>query len=209
MNRSRNLLSPTLLLCLSFFVLSCSRKTTAYSGSDAFKSENGVPNYSELQFWAAHPDKWDPSDTIPTPLITEPKEKVADVFFLHPTTLTGVRENGITNASIDDSVINYKTDYSPILYQASAFNERARIFAPRYRQAHIGMYAEPDSASKYAAFNLAYDDIKKRFYITWSTKTKEGQLSLRLIVRVPPTQPVCSKNFLTKSHCTINWSVLI
>ena len=163
MNRSRNLLSPILLLCLLFFILSCSRKTTAYSGADAFKSESGVPNYSELKFWAAHPDKWDPSDTIPTPLITKPKEKVVDVFFLHPTTLTGVRDNGITNASIDDSIINYKTDYSPILYQASAFNERARIFAPRYRQAHIGMYAEPDSASKYAAFNLAYDDIKKAF----------------------------------------------
>ncbi|MEY3541883.1 MAG: hypothetical protein RLZZ204_695 [Bacteroidota bacterium] len=163
MNRSKNLLSLFLLIGLLLFVLSCNKKMNAYSGKDAFKSETGVPNYSELQFWAAHPNKWDPSDTIPTPLINEPMEKVADVFFLHPTTLTGLRENGTTNARIDDSVINYKTDYSAILYQASAFNERARIFAPRYRQAHIGMYAEPDSASKYASFNLAYDDIKIAF----------------------------------------------
>jgi len=103
------------------------------------------------------------TDTVPLPLVSNPLEKVADVFFLHPTTLTGIRENGITNARIDDSSINYKTDFSAILYQASAFNERARIFAPRYRQAHIGMYAEPDSVSKYAAFNLAYDDVKKAF----------------------------------------------
>lgn len=163
MNRSRNLLSPFLLVIVLVVVFSCSKKMTAYSGKDAFKSETGVPDYSQLQFWAAHPGKWDPSDTVPTPLITIPMEKVADVFFLHPTTLTGVRENGVTNASIDDAAINYKTDFSPILYQASAFNERARIFAPRYRQAHIGMYAEPDSATKYAAFNLAYDDVKKAF----------------------------------------------
>jgi hypothetical protein len=134
-----------------------------YTGTSAFKSENGVPDYSNLQYWAAHPNKWDPSDTVPLPLVSNPLEKVADVFFLHPTTLTGIRENGITNARIDDSSINYKTDFSAILYQASAFNERARIFAPRYRQAHIGMYAEPDSVSKYAAFNLAYDDVKKAF----------------------------------------------
>jgi hypothetical protein len=134
-----------------------------YTGTSAFKSENGVPDYSNLQYWAAHPNKWDPSDTVPLPLVRKPLEKVADVFFLHPTTLTGIRENGITNARIDDSSINYKTDFSAILYQASAFNERARIFAPRYRQAHIGMYAEPDSISKYAAFNLAYDDVKKAF----------------------------------------------
>lgn len=148
---------------LVFGAVSCSKKMNAYSGVDAFKSETGAPEYSRLEYWAAHPDKWDPSDTVPAPLKAAPLEKVADVFFLHPTTLTGPRQNGITNATIDDSVINYKTDYSAILYQASAFNERARIFAPRYRQAHIGMYAEPDSASKYAAFNLAYEDVKSAF----------------------------------------------
>lgn len=152
--------------------VSCSKKMNAYSGIDAFKSENGKPDYRRLEYWAAHPDKWDPSDTVPAPLKTAPLEKVADVFFLHPTTLTGARVNGITNASIDDSVINYKTDYSAILYQASAFNERARIFAPRYRQAHIGMYAEPDSVSKYAAFNLAYDDIRKAFQHYLETENK-------------------------------------
>lgn len=163
MNRSLNLLPYILLSSLMIAGASCSKKITTYSGVDAFKSETGVPDYSELKFWAAHPSKWDPSDTIPLPLLGEPKEKVADVFFLHPTTLTGAREEGVTNAKIDDAAINYKTDYSPILYQASAFNERARVFAPRYRQAHIGMYAEPDSVSKYAAFNLAYEDVKNAF----------------------------------------------
>ena len=160
---NRNNWNKTLVLFLLFatwlFVASCSNKITSYTGVAAFKSTNGVPDYSNLDYWAAHPDKWDPSDTVPKPLVTNPMEKVADVFFLHPTTLTGERTNGVTNAQIDDSLLNYKTDYSPILYQASVFNERARIFAPRYRQAHIGMYAE-----------------KERFNITSNTKTKEGPL---------------------------------
>ena len=155
--------SLLIIVLVTVGIVSCSKKMNAYSGVDAFRSESGVPDYSRIVYWAAHPDKWDPSDTVPAPLKTVPLEKVADVFFLHPTTLTGPREDGITNAKIDDSVINYKTDYSSILFQASAFNERARIFAPRYRQAHIGMYNEPDSISKYAAFNLAYDDIKRAF----------------------------------------------
>ncbi|MEY4629850.1 MAG: hypothetical protein RLZZ595_2176 [Bacteroidota bacterium] len=164
---NRNNWNKTLVLFLLFatwlFVASCSNKITSYTGVAAFKSTNGVPDYSNLDYWAAHPDKWDPSDTVPKPLVTNPMEKVADVFFLHPTTLTGERTTGVTNAQIDDSLLNYKTDYSPILYQASAFNERSRIFAPRYRQAHIGMYAEKDSVAKYAAFNMAYDDIKRAF----------------------------------------------
>jgi hypothetical protein len=152
-----------LFIGVVFIGTSCSKKLNAYTGTDAFSSETGVPNYGDVRFWAAHPAKWDPSDTIPLPLLSDNKEKAADVFFLHPTTLTGARENGVTNAKIDDPVINYKTDYSAIMYQASAFNERARVFAPRYRQAHIGMYAEPDSVSKYAAFNLAYEDVKNAF----------------------------------------------
>lgn len=163
MNRNIILRYCPLIIGILFLGSSCSKKLTAYSGTDAFSSETGIPSYDDLRFWAAHPNKWDPSDTIPLPLIGEPKEKVADVFFLHPTTLTGIRENGVTNAKIDDPVINYKTDYSAILYQASAFNERARVFAPRYRQAHIGMYAEIDSTSKYGAFNLAYEDVRNAF----------------------------------------------
>lgn len=153
-------------------VTSCSQKIISYTGEAAFKSETGVPDYGNIVYWAAHPDKKDPSDTVPLPLRDIEKEKTADVFFLHPTTLVGPRENGNNNAMIDDPFINHKTDYSSIIYQASAFNESARIFAPRYRQAHIGMYSEKDSASKYAAFNLAYEDVKNAFlyYLKYENK---------------------------------------
>lgn len=142
---------------------SCSKKIISYTGEAAFKSETGRPDYSKLNYWAAHPGKHDPSDTVPKPLLGENLEKDADVFYLHPTTLTGIRKNGNDNAEIDDAYINHKTDYTAIMYQASVFNERGRVYAPRYRQAHIGMYNEKDSASKYNAFNIAYEDVKNAF----------------------------------------------
>jgi hypothetical protein len=85
----------------------------------------------------------------------------ADVFFIYPTTFTA--ENEIAwNADINDAAINAKTDYSPILYQASVFNHY-RIFSPRYRQAHVRAYFTSDTASAHAAFDLAYEDIKTAF----------------------------------------------
>jgi hypothetical protein len=142
---------------------SCSKKITEYGMNEKVKSLDGIPKYEELQYWAAHPNKKDPSDSIPIPLKNDVKDKEVDVFFLHPTTLLGKNTENITNANIADNKVNYKTDYSPILYQASVFNERARIYAPRYRQAHISMYFEKDSIKKINSFELAYDDIKKAF----------------------------------------------
>jgi len=151
------------LLLIVFIVSSCSPKIVSYTGQAAFKSESGLPDYDKIEYWAAHPDKKDPSDTIPLPLKKYEKEKLADVFFLHPTTLLGPRENGNNNAKIDDPFINHKTDYSSIIYQASAFNESARVYAPRYRQAHIGMYSEKDSASNICSFQPGISRCKKCF----------------------------------------------
>ncbi len=146
-----------------FLLNGCSPKLSFYSGEANFKSADGKPDYSSLAYWAAHPGKWDPSDTVPAPLRDRMGTKDADVFFVHPTTFTRKRSVEETNASIDDSTINYKTDYSSIIYQASAFNERARVFAPRYRQAHINMFIEKDSVIKAAAFEMAYQDVKAAF----------------------------------------------
>jgi hypothetical protein len=149
---------------VNIILLGCSPKTTAISSNlNEFVSETGIPDYSQLNYWASHPEKRDPADSIPKPLMGSDLEKVADVFYLHPTTLTDADKVDQINARIDDTELNNKTDLSPILYQASVFNERARIFAPRYRQAHIRMYFEKDSAKQYAAFNLAYEDIRNAF----------------------------------------------
>ena len=120
------------------------------------------PHYEKLEYWAAHPNKWDPSDSISLAIEDKNRDTTVDVFFLHPTTLTG-KFKGNFNGQFSDDTLNAKTDYSSILYQASVFNNQANIFAPRYRQANIHMYFYNDTPRAIQAFDLAYADIKKAF----------------------------------------------
>ena len=152
-----------LLLIIMVCLFSCSDKYQSFRSHYQFKSPDGKPDYSNLDYWAAHPWKHDPSDSVPAPLRNETRDSVADVFFLHPTTLTSIRKLKNKNAVIDDDYINAKTDYSTILYQASAFNQQSRVFAPRYRQAHITNFFLKDKEKKDKAFELAYNDLKNAF----------------------------------------------
>ena len=149
-----------------FFLLGCAPKYAQYISQYKNTPGNASPDYSNLYYWAAHPGKKDPSDSVPKPLQKEyAVDSSADVFFLYPTTLTDA--NVLQwNADINDAALNAKTDYSPILYQASVFNGY-RVFSPRYRQAHIRAYFTSDTASAKAAFDTAYADIKTafRYYI--------------------------------------------
>lgn len=152
-----------LILLLWIVLPACSDKYLKYSRSYKFQSQNGIPDYSNLYYWAAHPLKKDPSDSIPAPLVYPQRDTLVDVFFIHPTTYTNEKPGQPDNASIEDSYINAKTDYSTILYQASVFNGSCRVFAPRYRQAHLSMFIEADTARSNAAFELAYLDIRNAF----------------------------------------------
>ena len=144
-------------------ILLTSGKTFAQPNSTNKKRLNtDYTDYSNLQNWAAHPWTSDPSDSIPEPLQDNSiNDSLVDVFFIHPTTYTD--KDFITwNASVDDKNLNKKTDLSAILYQASAFNEHTRVFAPRYRQAHINsFYINADIAKKY--FDTAYEDVRNAF----------------------------------------------
>ncbi|HQU55788.1 MAG: DUF3089 domain-containing protein [Chitinophagaceae bacterium] len=141
----------------------CSPKYTQFLHRYQFESPTGEPMYADLAYWAAHPFKWDPSDSLPAPLRNEINDSLADVFFIHPTTFTAKEYGDIANAKIDDKNLNAKTDYTSILFQASVFNQHCRVFAPRYRQAHLFNFYKKDSASAAAALNIAYTDIKKAF----------------------------------------------
>jgi Protein of unknown function (DUF3089) len=156
------------LLFFLFIMPGCSNKFVRYSKNLTFQSVNGLPDYSSLGYWAAHPDKKDPSDSVPRPLQSNWKDNQVDVFFLHPTTLTD-HEDKRSNAPIDDAMINAKVDLLPILYQASVFNADARVFAPRYRQAHIDNFFTKDTAAAEKAFEIAYQDVRNAFeyYLTY------------------------------------------
>ena len=155
---------------ISILILtSCSRKNyISHKANYQFKSIDGKPDYSNLNYWAAHPWKWDPSDSVPTPLKNSYiNDSATDVFFIHPTTLIDNNDDR-WNAPIDDSIINTKTDYSTILYQASVFNQNCRVFSPRYRQAHLRAFFNDNKLKDSLAFEMAYSDIKKAFeyYLT-------------------------------------------
>ena len=159
---------------LVVFILFCGH-LSAQQIADATISERNLkspyPNYQDLFYWAAHPDKSDMSDSVPLPLKNVVKEDFGvDVFFIHPTTYTQ-KEFVEWNASLSNIDLNDKTDESTILYQASAFNLVGRIFAPRYRQAHINaFYINEKEAKNY--FDTAYADIKNAFeyYLNFENK---------------------------------------
>ena len=143
-----------------FFLQSCSSPMPAKGSIQS--NVPRAPDYSNLQYWAAHPNKKDPADSTPinSNLRDEQATADVDVFFLHPTTLT---KGGGWNGNLNDETLNKKTDGGTILYQASIFNGAGRVYAPRYRQAHLHSYFTKDTASSAAAFELAYLDLKTAF----------------------------------------------
>ncbi|HET9745993.1 MAG TPA: DUF3089 domain-containing protein [Chitinophagaceae bacterium] len=153
---------PLLFMVFCFFS-SCSDKYRPFVSHYQFKSRDNKPDYARLDYWAAHPLKWDPSDSIPKPFRKEKRDSLVDVFFLHPTMYTGKLIDNSLNANVDDPYLNAKTDYSSILYQASVFNQHARIYAPRFREANYSAYFFKDSLAAVAAFDLAYQDVRTAF----------------------------------------------
>ena len=142
---------------------SCSFKNYTKGIDYSFHSINGLPDYSNLNYWAAHPWKKDPSDNVPASLRDEAQDSIADVFFVYPTTYLDQKLPMGWNAPIDDQKINQRTDNTTILYQASVFNKHCRVFAPRYRQANLKAFYTDDTASAEKAFRIAYSDVKAAF----------------------------------------------
>ena len=151
------------LLVWAFLFLICSGCAKPYHSFISrynFENKTSIPDYSRLDYWAAHPWKYDPSDSTPLPLMNEIKDSVADVFFIHPTTYT--RKRTAWNADINNNDLNAKTDYTSILYQSSVFNQHCRVFAPRYRQVHLSAFFTEDSEAL-KAFDVAYEDVRNAF----------------------------------------------
>ncbi len=161
-----NMTNKTLFLAgftLISVISGCSDKYLKLSKKYGPVSPDGRPNYTELSSWAAHPAKWDPSDSIPKPLRSEQPDRMVDVFYIHPTTHTAKETAGQLNGDLNDAYLNAKTDYSAMLYQASVFNASARVYAPRYRQGHIQQFYASDTARARKAFELAYADVRAAF----------------------------------------------
>jgi Protein of unknown function (DUF3089) len=123
-----------------------------------------APDYSKVSNWAALPTTVDSADLVPLAewKNVQPDASV-DVFFIHPTTYTGQPGQKHWNASLDDQKLNLKTDKYPIRYQASIFNGAGKVYAPRYRQAHLNCFYTKRTKDAADALELAYQDVKAAF----------------------------------------------
>lgn len=150
-----------LFLGLGILLTSCASVKT----DSVYKPEtlSETPDYSTEYFWAALPGKIDDADKSPKGLKDLQNQSEADVFFLHPTIYTGKKGDKDWNASVLDEELNKKVDERTIRYQASIFNGAGRVYAPRYRQAHIKIYYQNDTALAQQVLGFAYLDIKAAF----------------------------------------------
>jgi hypothetical protein len=109
--------------------------------------------------WAAHPEH-NPLTFLPKGARSGVGEK-CNVFFVHPTSFRGLGEDW--NVDWRNKRVNAITDTWALRHQASVFVGMGKIFAPRYRQAHLrSFYLDIEDSKK--ALNLAYEDIKTAFY---------------------------------------------
>lgn len=157
---------------VAFVLVSCN--TYKNNITYKYRIQNNEINYYDFGNWAAHPLKKDNSDSVSNIFSENVNIDLADIFFLHPTSFTDERFRYEKNGSLEDEELNKKTDDVSILYQSTIFNEIGRVYAPRYRQAHIQRYYDTGSRQE-EAFKLAYTDIKKAFQ-TYLEQWNDGRL---------------------------------
>ncbi len=159
---------------LAFVLLILTGSATAFAqkkvdkyGMDDLSKLPEAPDYAELSMWAGHPDQQDAADLLPGKtgqLSDKQAEATVDVFFVHPTIYTGKpKPENPWNADLQDKKLNDKVDESTIRNQATVFNGAARVFAPRYRQAHYNVFLTDDLILKQKALDYAYEDVKAAF----------------------------------------------
>lgn len=146
------------LLAFRFFGTQMMR--AAFVPTAGFDAQRGVgaDAYADAGMWIARPDKpgnpalWTPSGYAPA---ADPR---AALFFIHPTSYL---DRARWNAPLDDRTANDRAALF-LRGQASAFNDSAAIWAPRYRQATFGAFLT-DAAAATQALDLAYGDVGAAF----------------------------------------------
>lgn len=135
--------------------ISCAQLPEKFNAAD----QPTAPDYSLEKNWSALPFRKDAADKIPkAEKWVDDSLKTADVFYVYPT----IYESGNTwNADLENKALNKKIDSKPVQYQASVFNQSARVFAPRYRQSIIKAFYDKENGPASLAF--AYEDVKRAF----------------------------------------------
>jgi hypothetical protein len=121
------------------------------------------PDYSLRAHWAAWPDDASPAERLPEGVVSTPQaDRMADAFFLHPTTYGGT-EHWVQ--PVDDEETWRGTDLGTISRQASVFNGCCRVYAPRYRQSNlVGLEREEDQREIVRILDVGYQDVRAAFH---------------------------------------------
>lgn len=125
-----------------------------------FKAEAPQPKtaYADPAMWFSRPGTPDdPALWTPEGYAANPHPAAA-LFFVHPTSFL---DRSAWNAPLDNAEANQRARLF-IRGQASAWNEVAEIWAPRYRQATFGAFLT-DKPDAQMALDLAYDDVATAF----------------------------------------------
>ena len=119
-----------------------------------------APDYSDNKNWSALPFRKDAADLYPkNEKWVHDSLKDVDVFYIYPTLYS---KGNTWNADLENKKLNKRLDNLPVKYQASIFNQVARVYAPRYRQAIIDSYFDTTGSGQ-KALDFAYEDVKKAF----------------------------------------------
>jgi hypothetical protein len=123
-----------------------------------------APDYAQEENWAALPMTEDQADLTPDGLTNQQATAAADVFYVHPTIYADTRKgNDAWNANLADEKLNESVDDSAIKNQASIFNAAGKVYAPRYRQAHLNVFRRRGTEVAESALDLAYEDVLAAF----------------------------------------------
>ena len=116
-------------------------------------------NYQSSENWAILPTKLSPN--IQNAIKDSSLFKNIDVFYIYPTLLVDDQDKR-WNIGIDDTAHRREVlDYA-IRFQASAWAEAGRMYAPYYQQAHLRSYHNLANGGRNALL-FAYADIKAAF----------------------------------------------
>ena len=142
---------PLLLLVLSSCGLS----------QELIEKEISAPDYNDLNYWVAHPEKLDLSDSVFT---SRPSNQFGiPVFFVSPTIYIP-KKGGAWNLDPSEPTSEHAFD-TPVKYQSTAFNVAGPVYSPSYRQSAYQVYnvaPNPTTAKSYA---IAYADVRAAFVI--------------------------------------------
>ena len=155
-----------LLLIVPFML--CAQSSKEYKGKYGLEDLSKIPeapDYAQIQYWIAHPEEEDMADRVPGKgeLLEYQSTSEADVFFIYPTIYVKKQHKDHPwFADVNDRKLNKRIAKSTIKNQASVFNGAAKVYAPLYRQAHIGVY-HSDLKLKTEALLFVYQDVRRAF----------------------------------------------